>query len=108
MPGRDTPQLSARPPGGTDPLQAAPSHAGLVSTGARCGDTDQQSEWTDVQKKILPWRHAAPDADLELAFQDRAARLGKAISRLIVVASLIDKPTNLGGSCVRGPQTCRS
>ncbi|CAK6442261.1 unnamed protein product [Pipistrellus nathusii] len=72
--------------------------------GARCGDTDQQSEWTDVQKKILPWRHAAPDADLELAFQDRAARLGKAISRLIVVASLIDKPTNLGGLC----RTCEA
>nr|2HA8_A Chain A, TAR (HIV-1) RNA loop binding protein [Homo sapiens]2HA8_B Chain B, TAR (HIV-1) RNA loop binding protein [Homo sapiens] len=39
------------------------------------------------------------DLDLELLFQDRAARLGKSISRLIVVASLIDKPTNLGGLC---------
>ncbi|XP_036210400.1 probable methyltransferase TARBP1 isoform X3 [Myotis myotis] len=67
--------------------------------GSHSGEADNQSEWTDVQKKVIPWRHAAPDADLELAFQDRAAKLGKAISRLIVVASLIDKPTNLGGLC---------
>ena len=32
-----------------------------------------------------------------MVFQDRAAKLGKSNSRLIVVASLIDKPTNLGG-----------
>lgn len=50
-----------------------------------------------MQKKVIPWRHAAPDADLELVFEDRAARLGKATGRLIVVASLVDKPTNLGG-----------
>ncbi|XP_070257404.1 LOW QUALITY PROTEIN: probable methyltransferase TARBP1 [Myotis yumanensis] len=67
--------------------------------GSHSGEADNQSQWTDVQKKVIPWRHAAPDADLELAFQDHAAKLGKAISRLIVVASLIDKPTNLGGLC---------
>lgn len=78
---------------------------GLVATGillscpgSHSGEADNRAEWTDVQKKVIPWRHAAPDADLELAFQDRAARLGKAISHLVVVASLIDKPTNLGGS----------
>ncbi|XP_014384767.1 PREDICTED: probable methyltransferase TARBP1 isoform X2 [Myotis brandtii] len=70
--------------------------------GSHSGEADNQSEWTDVQKKVIPWRHATPDADLELAFQDRAAKLGKAISHLIVVASLIDKPTNLGGSRVSG------
>ncbi|XP_070348540.1 probable methyltransferase TARBP1 isoform X1 [Equus asinus] len=67
--------------------------------GFNSGEADDQSEWTDVQKKIIPWKNNVPDLDLELAFQDRAAKLGKSISRLIVVASLIDKPTNLGGLC---------
>lgn len=65
--------------------------------GSTLGEADSQSEWADVQKKIIPWGHSALDSDLELEFQDRAAKLGKSISRLIVVASLIDKPTNLGG-----------
>lgn len=64
------------------------------------GEADSQSEWADVQKKIIPWGQSALESDLELAFQDRAAKLGKSISRLIVVASLIDKPTNLGGKVV--------
>lgn len=67
--------------------------------GYNSGEADTQSEWTDVQKKIIPWKNNVPDLDLELVFQDRAAKLGKSISRLIVVASLIDKPTNLGGLC---------
>ncbi|KAK2488544.1 hypothetical protein MC885_018597, partial [Smutsia gigantea] len=67
--------------------------------GSNSGEADTQSEWTDVQKKIIPWKNNVPDLDLELVFQDRAAKLGKSISRLIVVASLIDKPTNLGGLC---------
>ncbi|XP_074229237.1 putative methyltransferase TARBP1 isoform X3 [Camelus bactrianus] len=67
--------------------------------GSNSGEADNQSEWTDVQKKIIPWKNNVPDLDLELVFQDRAAKLGKSISRLIVVASLIDKPTNLGGLC---------
>lgn len=65
--------------------------------GSHSGEADSQSEWTDVQKKIIPWKNNAPDLDLELVFQDRVAKLGKSISRLIVVASLIDKPTNVGG-----------
>lgn len=65
--------------------------------GTNLVEADNQAEWTDVQKKIIPWNSRVPDLDLELLFQDRAARLGKSISRLIVVASLIDKPTNLGG-----------
>ena len=61
------------------------------------GEADSQSEWADVQKKIIPWGHKALESDLGLLFPERAAKLGKSISRLIVVASLIDKPTNLGG-----------
>ncbi|GAB5578353.1 probable methyltransferase TARBP1 isoform X6 [Prionailurus iriomotensis] len=67
--------------------------------GSNSGEADDQSEWTDVQKKIIPWKNNVPDLDLELVFQDRVAKLGKSISKLIVVASLIDKPTNLGGLC---------
>ncbi|XP_058910588.1 probable methyltransferase TARBP1 isoform X1 [Kogia breviceps] len=67
--------------------------------GSTSGEADNESEWSDVQKKIIPWRNNVPDSDLELVFQDRAAKLGKSLSRLIVVASLIDKPTNLGGLC---------
>ncbi|XP_011542565.1 tRNA (guanosine(18)-2'-O)-methyltransferase TARBP1 isoform X2 [Homo sapiens] len=67
--------------------------------GTNLVEADNQAEWTDVQKKIIPWNSRVSDLDLELLFQDRAARLGKSISRLIVVASLIDKPTNLGGLC---------
>ncbi|XP_074241435.1 putative methyltransferase TARBP1 isoform X2 [Saimiri boliviensis] len=68
-------------------------------TGMNLVEADNQAEWTDVQKKIIPWNNRVPELDLELLLQDRAARLGKSISRLIVVASLIDKPTNLGGLC---------
>ncbi|KAM5300648.1 putative methyltransferase TARBP1 isoform 3-T4 [Glossophaga mutica] len=67
--------------------------------GSNSGEADNPSEWTDVQKKIIPWKNNAPDLDLELVFPDRASRLGKSTGRLIVVASLIDKPTNLGGLC---------
>ncbi|XP_035415001.1 probable methyltransferase TARBP1 [Cygnus atratus] len=67
--------------------------------GSNSVETDGQTEWTDVQKKIIPWKNSTPSLDLEMVFQDRAAKLGKSNSRLIVVASLIDKPTNLGGLC---------
>ncbi|EHA97479.1 Putative methyltransferase TARBP1 [Heterocephalus glaber] len=67
--------------------------------GSNMSEAASQSEWADVQKKIIPWRQEGLDADLGLEFQDRAARLGKSVSRLIVVASLINKPTNLGGLC---------
>ncbi|KAF6073710.1 TAR (HIV-1) RNA binding protein 1 [Phyllostomus discolor] len=68
-------------------------------TGSNSGEADSPSEWTDVQKKVIPWKNNVPDLDLELVFQDRASRLGKCTGSLIVVASLIDKPTNLGGLC---------
>lgn len=69
----------------------------LVFIGSNSVETDSQTEWTDVQKKIIPWKNSTPSLDPEMVFQDRAAKLGKSNSRLIVVASLIDKPTNLGG-----------
>ncbi|XP_006868650.1 PREDICTED: probable methyltransferase TARBP1 [Chrysochloris asiatica] len=67
--------------------------------GSNSAEGDNQSEWTDVQRKIIPWKNHGPDLELELEFPDRAAKLGKSTGRLIVVASLIDKPTNLGGLC---------
>lgn len=52
-----------------------------------------------MQKKITPWRLDVQeqDPDLQLVPQPRAARLGKLHGALLVVASLIDKATNLGG-----------
>ncbi|RXM34959.1 putative methyltransferase TARBP1 [Acipenser ruthenus] len=63
------------------------------------GECENDAQWIDVQKKIIPWKNSIPDQDLELLYQERAARLGKFSNALIVVASLIDKPTNLGGLC---------
>ncbi|NXI58537.1 TARB1 methyltransferase, partial [Chloroceryle aenea] len=76
-----------------------PSDWSQQDMGSNSAETDSQTEWTDVQKKIIPWKNSTPSLDLEMVFQDRAAKLGKSNSRLIVVASLIDKPTNLGGLC---------
>ncbi|NWI47461.1 TARB1 methyltransferase, partial [Picathartes gymnocephalus] len=76
-----------------------PSDWSQQDMGSHRAEADSQTEWTDVQKKIIPWKNSTPSLDLEMAFQDRAAKLGKSNSRLIVVASLIDKPTNLGGLC---------
>uniref|UniRef100_A0A674K605 tRNA (guanosine(18)-2'-O)-methyltransferase TARBP1 n=1 Tax=Terrapene triunguis TaxID=2587831 RepID=A0A674K605_9SAUR len=83
----------------TELLNLKPSDWSQQDMGSDLVETDNQTEWTDVQKKIIPWKNSSPDLDLELVFQDRAAKLGKSNSRLIVVASLIDKPTNLGGLC---------
>uniref|UniRef100_A0A8C4YJI8 tRNA (guanosine(18)-2'-O)-methyltransferase TARBP1 n=1 Tax=Gopherus evgoodei TaxID=1825980 RepID=A0A8C4YJI8_9SAUR len=83
----------------TELLNLKPSDWSQQDMGSDLVEMDNQTEWTDVQKKIIPWKNSSPDLDLELLFQDRAAKLGKSNSRLIVVASLIDKPTNLGGLC---------
>ncbi|XP_067391938.1 probable methyltransferase TARBP1 isoform X2 [Emydura macquarii macquarii] len=83
----------------TELLNLKPSDWSQQDMGSDFVDTDNQAKWTDVQKKIIPWKNSSPDLDLELVFQDRAAKLGKSNSSLIVVASLIDKPTNLGGLC---------
>uniref|UniRef100_A0A8C2SSV4 tRNA (guanosine(18)-2'-O)-methyltransferase TARBP1 n=1 Tax=Coturnix japonica TaxID=93934 RepID=A0A8C2SSV4_COTJA len=80
-------------------LDLKPSDWSQQDMGSSSVDTDGQTEWTDVQKKIIPWKHSTPSSDLDMVLQDRAAKLGKSNSRLIVVASLIDKPTNLGGLC---------
>uniref|UniRef100_A0A8B9QH36 tRNA (guanosine(18)-2'-O)-methyltransferase TARBP1 n=1 Tax=Apteryx owenii TaxID=8824 RepID=A0A8B9QH36_APTOW len=83
----------------TELLDLKPSDWSQQDMGSNLVEMDSQTEWTDVQKKIIPWKNSTPSLDLELVFQDRAAKLGKSNSRLIVVASLIDKPTNLGGLC---------
>ncbi|KAK0150185.1 putative methyltransferase TARBP1 [Merluccius polli] len=65
------------------------------------GEQDKEERWAEVQKKITPWRLSIQEqeSELQLAPQQRAARLGKFHGALLVVASLIDKPTNLGGLC---------
>ncbi|NWW94794.1 TARB1 methyltransferase, partial [Rhynochetos jubatus] len=83
----------------TELLDLKPSDWSQQDMGSNSVETDGQTEWTDVQRKIIPWKNSTPNLDLEMVFQDRAAKLGKSNSRLIVVASLIDKPTNLGGLC---------
>ncbi|XP_029110149.1 probable methyltransferase TARBP1 isoform X2 [Scleropages formosus] len=64
-------------------------------------EAEREERWAEVQKKMTPWRLSIQEQDpeLQLALQQRAARLGKRHSALLVVASLIDKPTNLGGLC---------
>ncbi|XP_068920945.1 probable methyltransferase TARBP1 isoform X3 [Petaurus breviceps papuanus] len=83
----------------TELCELKPSDWSQQDIGSNSIEGENQSEWIDVQKKMIPWKNNVPDLELDLAFQDRAAKLGKSISRLIVVASLIDKPTNLGGLC---------
>uniref|UniRef100_A0A4X2K5C4 tRNA (guanosine(18)-2'-O)-methyltransferase TARBP1 n=1 Tax=Vombatus ursinus TaxID=29139 RepID=A0A4X2K5C4_VOMUR len=83
----------------TELCELKPSDWSQEDIGSNSVEGDSQSEWIDVQKKMIPWKNNVLDLGLDLVFQDRAAKLGKSISRLIVVASLIDKPTNLGGLC---------
>lgn len=63
------------------------------------GEQNKEDRWAEVQKKITPWRLGIQEQEpeLQLVPQQRAARLGKLHGSLLVVASLIDKPTNLGG-----------
>ncbi|XP_074079086.1 putative methyltransferase TARBP1 isoform X1 [Macrotis lagotis] len=83
----------------TELHELKPSDWSQQDIGSNSIEGDNQSEWIDVQKKMIPWKNNVSNLELDLVFQDRAAKLGKSISRLIVVASLIDKPTNLGGLC---------
>ncbi|XP_077202094.1 tRNA (guanosine(18)-2'-O)-methyltransferase TARBP1 isoform X4 [Paroedura picta] len=83
----------------TELLDLKPNDWSQQDIGLKSAEPVNQKQWTDVQKKIIPWKNSTLDLDLELVFQDRASKLGKSNSRLIVVASLIDKPTNLGGLC---------
>uniref|UniRef100_A0A665X6Q2 tRNA (guanosine(18)-2'-O)-methyltransferase TARBP1 n=1 Tax=Echeneis naucrates TaxID=173247 RepID=A0A665X6Q2_ECHNA len=64
-------------------------------------EADKEERWAEVQKKITPWRLGIQEQEpeLQLVPPQRAARLGKLHGALLVVASLIDKPTNLGGLC---------
>lgn len=63
------------------------------------GEENKEERWAEVQKKITPWRLGIQEQEpeLQLVPQQRAARVGKQHGALLVVASLIDKPTNLGG-----------
>uniref|UniRef100_A0A6Q2Z6C8 tRNA (guanosine(18)-2'-O)-methyltransferase TARBP1 n=1 Tax=Esox lucius TaxID=8010 RepID=A0A6Q2Z6C8_ESOLU len=63
------------------------------------GEQDHEERWAEVQKKMTPWRLGIQEPELGMVPQQRAARLGKLNSALLVVATLIDKPTNLGGLC---------
>ncbi|XP_035519798.1 LOW QUALITY PROTEIN: probable methyltransferase TARBP1 [Morone saxatilis] len=65
------------------------------------GEQNKEDRWAEVQKKITPWRLGIQEQEpeLQLVPQQRAARLGRLHGALLVVASLIDKPTNLGGLC---------
>ncbi|XP_072292360.1 probable methyltransferase TARBP1 isoform X2 [Eucyclogobius newberryi] len=64
-------------------------------------EQDKEERWDEVQKKITPWKLdiQEQEPELQLIPQQRAARVGKTHGALLVVASLIDKPTNLGGLC---------
>lgn len=63
------------------------------------GEQHKEDHWAEVQKKITPWKSGLQEqeAELQLVPQQRVVRLGKQHGALVVVASLIDKPTNLGG-----------
>ncbi|XP_072939243.1 probable methyltransferase TARBP1 [Epargyreus clarus] len=55
------------------------------------GQSDAQDEASTIQKKYIPWRNMT---DLEIS---EYRRNSKNISDLVVVASLVDRPPNLGG-----------
>ncbi|MEQ2212962.1 hypothetical protein XENOCAPTIV_007457, partial [Xenoophorus captivus] len=78
--------------------EEAEAFRGLSSVVTAC-EQDKEERWTEVQKKITPWRLGIheQEPELKLVPAQRAARLGKQHGTLLVVASLIDKPTNLGG-----------
>lgn len=71
----------------------------MVTVSYLPGEQNKEDHWVEVQKKITPWRLGIheQEPELQLVPQQRAARLGKLHGALLVVASLIDKPTNLGG-----------
>ncbi|XP_026212438.1 probable methyltransferase TARBP1 isoform X1 [Anabas testudineus] len=64
-------------------------------------EQDKEERWAEVQKKITPWRLEIQEQEpeLQLVPPQRAVRMGKLHGSLLVVASLIDKSTNLGGLC---------
>lgn len=72
-------------------------------SGSDPGEADNQSTCGDVQKKVIPWKDAVPEVDLEPALRGRGAALGRPDGGLIVVASLIDKAANLGGKAAGPP-----
>ncbi|XP_024894839.1 probable methyltransferase TARBP1 [Pteropus alecto] len=79
--------------------QVNPGDWAQQDAGSDPGEADNQSTCGDVQKKVIPWKDAVPEVDLEPALRGRGAALGRPDGGLIVVASLIDKAANLGGLC---------
>lgn len=51
---------------------------------------------TDIQKKIIPWQNLMPNQDDK---NDLVKELPTKNKDLVLMASLIDKTTNLGGIC---------
>uniref|UniRef100_A0A3Q3B3U0 tRNA (guanosine(18)-2'-O)-methyltransferase TARBP1 n=1 Tax=Kryptolebias marmoratus TaxID=37003 RepID=A0A3Q3B3U0_KRYMA len=97
-------KLSQFPESSSCPLRNASPDLGQLHPGdwiQQDRSTDKEERWAEVQKKITPWRLGIQDQEpeLQLVPAQRAARLGKQQGALLVVASLIDKPTNLGGLC---------
>ncbi|KAK2707722.1 hypothetical protein QYM36_015424, partial [Artemia franciscana] len=58
-------------------------------------DNSESDLHFNIQKKITPWKSILPD----LEAMANVAKKKPQIGGLVVVASLIDKPTNLGGLC---------
>jgi tRNA G18 (ribose-2'-O)-methylase SpoU len=52
-----------------------------------------------LQKKIIPWQQMLFDADFDFATAGADETSGRPANDLILVCSLLDKPTNLGGLC---------
>ncbi|XP_017268494.1 probable methyltransferase TARBP1 [Kryptolebias marmoratus] len=98
-------KLSQFPESSSCPLRNASPDLGQLHPGDWIqqdrSEQDKEERWAEVQKKITPWRLGIQDQEpeLQLVPAQRAARLGKQQGALLVVASLIDKPTNLGGLC---------
>ncbi|GLH14526.1 Putative methyltransferase TARBP1 [Gryllus bimaculatus] len=57
------------------------------------------TEVANVQKKIIPWKAMVPDPEMLLSLSETIMRRKQMILEegLIIVASLIDRPPNLGG-----------
>ncbi|XP_014671014.1 PREDICTED: probable methyltransferase TARBP1 [Priapulus caudatus] len=68
-----------------------------LGEGARASEPVSVSDLEgNVQKKLIPWRSLMPDhTEADVTYKRQSGAQGG----LVLVASLIDKPTNLGGLC---------
>ena len=72
-------------------------HKSNISTGKEDDAPDNETQNSDVQKKVIPWKGMLPEEELETDLHDTYAQQRARANPLIVVASLIDKIPNLGG-----------